>query len=117
MLKQTSSEYRGFRTAGIRLREEMMPHLARLTAGRARLMFHALHAFDKAQAVMLTEQGLLPRETAAAILRALREIEKAADSAGPCREGRFGTPWTPFALDAKRPGQEQNNGRDHSRQG
>jgi argininosuccinate lyase len=77
MLKQTSSEYRGFRTAGIRLREEMMPHLARLTAGRARAMFHALHAFDKAQAVMLTEQGLLPRETAAAILRALREMEKA----------------------------------------
>ena len=76
MLKQNSSEYRGFRTAGIRLREEMMPHLARLTAGRARAMFHALHAFDKAQAVMLTEQGLLPRETAAAILRALREMEK-----------------------------------------
>src|SRR4029450_2439707 len=76
MLKQTSSEYRGFRTAGIRLREEMMPHLARLTAGGARAMFHALHAFDTAPAGMLTEQGLLPRETAAAILRALREMEK-----------------------------------------
>ena len=76
MLKQPSSEYRGFRTPGIRLREEMLPHLARLTAGRARAMFHALHTFDKAQAVMLVEEGLLPRETGAAILRALREMEK-----------------------------------------
>jgi argininosuccinate lyase len=76
MLKQPSSEYRGFRTAGIRLREEMLPNLARLTAGRARAMFHALHAFDKAQAVMLVEEGLLAREAGAAILRALREMEK-----------------------------------------
>ena len=58
MLKQPSSEYRGFRAGGIRLREEMLPQLGKLAAGRSRLMFHALHAFDKAQAVMLVEEAL-----------------------------------------------------------
>ncbi|HXG15601.1 MAG TPA: argininosuccinate lyase [Calidithermus sp.] len=77
MLKQPSAEYRGFRTAGIRLREEMLPQLARLSAGRSRPMLHALHAFDKAHAVMLVEEGLLAPAAGAAILRALREMEKA----------------------------------------
>lgn len=76
MLKQPSAEYRGFRAPGIRLREEMLPQLAQLTAGRSRLMLHALHAFDKAQAVMLVEEGLLAREHGLAILRALRQMEK-----------------------------------------
>ncbi|HLI12057.1 MAG TPA: argininosuccinate lyase [Alphaproteobacteria bacterium] len=75
MLKQPSAEYRGYRTAGIRLREEMLPQLARLSHGRARAMFPALHAFDKAHAVMLTEEGLLSREVGAAILRGLRKME------------------------------------------
>lgn len=76
MLKQPSREYRGFRTAGIRLREEMLPQLARLSAGRITPMLLALHAFDKAHAVMLVEEGLLAREAGAAILRALRAMEK-----------------------------------------
>src|SRR5262249_57946097 len=76
MLKQPSSEYRGFRPAGVRLREEMLPQLARLAAGRSRLMLHALHAFDKAQAVMLVEEALLSREHGRAILDALRKMEK-----------------------------------------
>jgi len=76
MLKQPSPEYRGFRAGGIRLREEMLPQLGRLAAGRSRLMFHALHAFDKAQAVMLVEEGLLTREHGKAILEALRRMEK-----------------------------------------
>lgn len=38
-------------------------------------MFHALHAFDKAHAVMLVEEGLLSREAGAATLCALREME------------------------------------------
>jgi len=76
MLKQPSPEYRGFRAPGIRLREEMLPQLARLTAGRSRLMLHALHAFDKAQAVMLVEEGLLAREHGQAILKALRQMER-----------------------------------------
>lgn len=76
MLKQPSGEYRGFRTAGIRLREEMLPQLTRLYAGRTQPMLLAIHAFDKAHAVMLVEEGLLSREAGAAILRALRQMEK-----------------------------------------
>ena len=76
MLKQPSPEYRGFRAGGIRLREEMLPQLGKLAAGRSRLMFHAIHAFDKAQAVMLVEEGLLRREHGRAILEALRRMEK-----------------------------------------
>ncbi len=76
MLKQPSPEYRGFRAGGIRLREEMLPQLGKLAAGRSRLMFHALHAFDKAQAVMLVEEELLSREHGKAILEALRRMEK-----------------------------------------
>ena len=76
MLKQPSSDYRGFRTAGIRLREEMLPQLARLSAGRVQPMLLTLHAFDKAHAVMLVEEGLLAAAAGAAILRALRQMEK-----------------------------------------
>ena len=39
-------------------------------------MLHALHAFDKAQAVMLVEEALLSREHGRAILEALRKMEK-----------------------------------------
>jgi argininosuccinate lyase len=76
MLKQPSSEYRGFRTAGIRLSEEMLPLLGKLYQGRTQPMQHAMHAFDKAHCVMLVEQGLLAREAGAKILRALRDMEK-----------------------------------------
>jgi argininosuccinate lyase len=76
MLKQPSSEYRGFRTAGIRLGEEMLPQLARLSAGRTQPMLATLHAFDKAHAVMLVEEKLLSRPAGTAILRALRDMEQ-----------------------------------------
>lgn len=76
MLKQPSPEYRGFRTAGIRLSEEMLPLLGKLYHGRTQPMLHAMHAFDKAHCVMLTERGLLARAAAAAILRSLREMEQ-----------------------------------------
>ena len=76
MLKQPSPEYRGFRRAGIRLSEEMLPELGRLYASRTRPMLRVMHAFDKAHAVMLVEEGLLRREHGAAILTALRAMEK-----------------------------------------
>jgi argininosuccinate lyase len=76
MLKQPSSQYRGFRAAGIRLSEEMLPQLQTLAAGRSRAMLHALHAFDKAHAVMLIEEGLLSRNAGVAILKALRQMEQ-----------------------------------------
>ncbi len=75
MLKQPSSDYRGFRGAGIRLAEEMLPELGRLYAGRTRPMLRVMHAFDKAHAVMLVEEGLMRREHGAAILSALRQME------------------------------------------
>ena len=59
MLKQKSSEYRGYRTAGIRLSEEQLPQLAQLYGARTQPMLPALHAFDKAHTVMLVEEGLL----------------------------------------------------------
>lgn len=76
MLKQPSHEYRGFRRAGIRLAEEMLPELGRLYGARTRPMLRVMHAFDKAHAVMLVEEGLLERAHGAAILRALREMER-----------------------------------------
>jgi argininosuccinate lyase len=87
MLQQPSPDYRGFRTAGIRLREEMLPQLTRMTAGRITPMLHVIHAFDKAHAVMLVERGLLSREHGAAILRALREMEKEGVTAARVRVG------------------------------
>ncbi len=59
MLKQTSSEYRGFRNAGIRMKDEMLPQLGQLYGSRIPVLMPALHAFDKAHIVMLVEQGLL----------------------------------------------------------
>ena len=76
MLKQKSEEYRGYRTAGIRLNEEMLPHLGKLYASRTKAMQPAVHAFDLAHTVMLVEQGILPRPTGAAILKSFRGLEK-----------------------------------------
>lgn len=87
MLKQPSSEYRGFRAAGIRLGEEMLPQLQKLAAGRSRPMLSAVHAFDKAHAVMLVEEGLLRREAGAAILKAFRQMEEEGVEAARTRTG------------------------------
>ena len=75
MLKQKSSEYRGYRTAGIRLSEEQLPQLAQLYGARTKPMLPAVHAFDKAHTVMLVEEGLLEPAAGAAILRGLRQLE------------------------------------------
>ena len=76
MLKQKSSEYRGYRTAGIRLSEEQLPQLAQLYGARTKPMLPAIHAFDKAHTVMLVEEGLLERAAGVAILRGLRQAGK-----------------------------------------
>lgn len=75
MLKQQSQEYRGYRNAGIRLSEEMLPHLSKLYSGRTQIMLPAVHAFDQAHTIMLVEQGELPQDMGAAILKGLREME------------------------------------------
>jgi argininosuccinate lyase len=76
MLKQKSSEYRGYRNAGIRMREEMLPQLGQLYGSRTRAMLPAVHAFDKAHTVMLVEEGLLARDAGAAILREFRLLDR-----------------------------------------
>jgi argininosuccinate lyase len=76
MLKQNSKEYRGYRSAGIRLSEEMLPHLTKLSGGRTKVMQLAIHDFDLAHTIMLVEQGELSREAGKAILKALREMEE-----------------------------------------
>jgi argininosuccinate lyase len=76
MRKQKSSEYRGFRAAGIRLTEEVLPDVEEHRSDRVLKTLYAVHAFDKAHLVMLAEEGLIPRRDAAAMLRVLRETER-----------------------------------------
>jgi argininosuccinate lyase len=76
MLKQKSSEYRGFRQPGIRMKEDMQPQLAKLYGSRIPILMPALHAFDKAHIVMLVEEGLLTAKHGAALLTGLREMER-----------------------------------------
>ena len=76
MLKQKSSEYRGYRNAGIRLSRRACCRSSRNSTARARsAMLPAVHAFDKAHTVMLVEEGLLDAAAGAAILRGLRQLE------------------------------------------
>jgi argininosuccinate lyase len=73
MRKQRASEYRGYRTAGIRLTEEILPSL--LASETPSDTLRVVHQFDKAHAVMLTEEGIIPRSDGIRILAALRELE------------------------------------------
>jgi argininosuccinate lyase len=71
-----ASDYRGFRTAGARLTEEPLAHLDFHRSNLLGESVHAIHAFDKAHALMLTEEGILPRETGVAMLKAFCEMEQ-----------------------------------------
>lgn len=71
--KQKSRDYRGYRRAGIRLTEELLPDLAGTEASTMTL--YAVHRFDKAHLVMMAEEELIPRPDAVAMLRVLRELE------------------------------------------
>ena len=73
MLKQKSEEYRGFRTAGIRLTEALSPLIPHLSVDEG--LLRGYHAFDKAHIVMLAEEGFLEYAQAAAMLQVLREME------------------------------------------
>jgi argininosuccinate lyase len=67
--------YQGFREAGIRLTEKPLEHLDSHKSNLLGESVHGIHAFDKAHAVMLTECGIIPRETGRSILSALRQME------------------------------------------
>ncbi|HYC46407.1 MAG TPA: argininosuccinate lyase [Burkholderiales bacterium] len=75
MLKQKSSEYRGFRNPGIRMKEELLPQLGQLYGSRIPTLIPAIHAFDKAHIVMLVEEGLITGEVGSALLKGLRKME------------------------------------------
>jgi len=65
----------------------MLPQLQKLAAGRSRPMLEALHAFDKAHAVMLVEEGLVAHDAGAAMLTALRRMETEGVEAARTRTG------------------------------
>jgi argininosuccinate lyase len=68
-----------YRKAGARLKEDADPSQIAHKVGsaeRTQPLLHAYHMFDKAHAVMLIEQGLVPKGDGRAILRAFREMEE-----------------------------------------
>lgn len=76
MRKQVDREYSGYRRAGIRLSEELVPALQPHRTERLLYTLPAIHAFDKAHLIMLIEEGLISRADGSLTLRAFREMEK-----------------------------------------
>ncbi|WP_026877169.1 argininosuccinate lyase [Jiangella gansuensis] len=75
-LQQPHATYRGYRTAGIRLSEELDASAVVPGISDPASFLAAAHRFDKAHVVMLTERELIPRSAGAAILNELRRLEK-----------------------------------------
>lgn len=75
MRKQVHSEYRGFRTPGIRLMEPLLPGITGHSSEAELPLLYAYHMFDKVHLTMLAEENLIPRQDAIAMLKALREME------------------------------------------
>ena len=75
MHKQVHTEYRGFRTPGIRLTEPLLPDVISHSSEVERPVLYAYHRFDKAHLTMLAEENLILRQDAVAMLRALRDME------------------------------------------
>jgi argininosuccinate lyase len=74
MRRQHSSEYRGYRTPGIRLMEEPVA-LGEIRGANFAEMADAIHWFDKAHLVMLVEEELVSPRAGSAMLSALSELE------------------------------------------
>jgi argininosuccinate lyase len=85
--QQRSEDYRGYRTAGIRLTEDLAPELRQGREEAERAALYAYHAFDKAHVAMLTEEGIIPRAAGIAILRAFRDLEAEGMEAARTRIG------------------------------
>jgi argininosuccinate lyase len=73
--KQKQTEYRGYRTAGIRLSEELLPNIVGHSSQHEQPQLYTYHMFDKAHLVMLAEENLIPQKDAALMLANLREME------------------------------------------
>ncbi len=76
MLQQHHKQYKGFRQPGIRLSEELLPQVTSHRSDIELPRLYAIHLFDKAHTVMLTERGLISTTHGTAILSALREMEQ-----------------------------------------
>jgi argininosuccinate lyase len=75
---QKQEEYKGYWTAGVRLTQEMAPSvMAHQSSDEVKHRLYAIHMFDKAHLVMLTEEGLIPRQDGCTMLRELRKMEEA----------------------------------------
>lgn len=70
-------EYKGFRQAGARLTEAPLPHVEFHKSGLLGESVHAIHAFDKAHALMLSEEGINTRAVGKAMLQGFRTMEAA----------------------------------------
>ena len=75
MLQTSHTQYAGPRAPGFRMAEPLMPGLTTQYGPAEDALLHAYHLFDKAHLVMLGEEQLIPRDDAAAMLAALRELE------------------------------------------
>lgn len=75
MRKQVHTEYRGYRNPGIRLKEPLLPGVSGHTSEAEMPLLYAYHIFDKAHLIMLTEEGLIPRQDGVLMLKELRNME------------------------------------------
>lgn len=73
--RQPPGRYRGYRNAGIRLNEDVLPDVVAHRTQSGMAILYAVHAFDKAHLAMLGEQRLIPLPAAAAMLQTLRDTE------------------------------------------
>lgn len=75
MANHDSHSYQGFRGAGSRLTEAPLEHVEFHKSGLLGESIHGIHAFDKAHALMLGEEGINTPEVTKAILRAFVDME------------------------------------------
>ena len=94
MRKQKQEEYKGYRTAGIRLMEPMLAGLPAFSEGQDEGALYPYHLFDKAHLVMLAEEALIPKTDVALMLKELRStepdkiVESRMEAGGAMHSGR-----------------------------
>jgi len=75
MSAKDAQGYHGFRGVGARLTEAPLEHVEFHKSGLLGESIHGIHAFDKAHALMLGEQGINSPEVSRRILRAFLQME------------------------------------------
>ena len=77
MIQKKSQNYTGFRDPGIRMMEPELPSMNTIYYDAQLSALPIYHMFDKAHTVMLTEEKLIPLKDGKAMLKELRQLEKA----------------------------------------